>query len=156
PEERMEGPDAVAAIVSQLEGFEAAAAAWESEILPARVSAYDPAWLDDLCLAGRIVWTRLQAPRLSADRAQGLSPVRSTPITLIPRRNLPAWTALVKPATATEPRLSSRAQAVADFLAREGASFFDDIARGLDLPRTFVEEALGELVAVGLVNSDGF
>ena len=27
---------------------------------------------------------------------------------------------------------------------------------GLDLPRTFVEEALGELVAAGLVNSDGF
>jgi ATP-dependent helicase Lhr and Lhr-like helicase len=26
----------------------------------------------------------------------------------------------------------------------------------LDLPRTFVEEALGELVGVGLVNSDGF
>jgi ATP-dependent Lhr-like helicase len=156
PEERMEGPDAVAAIVSQLEGFEAAAAAWESEILPARVSGYDPAWLDDLCLAGRIVWTRLQAPRLAADRAQGLSPVRSTPITLITRRNLPAWTALVEPAAAEDPRLSSRAQAVADLLGREGASFFDDIARGLDLPRTFVEDALGELVAVGLVNSDGF
>ena len=28
--------------------------------------------------------------------------------------------------------------------------------QGLDLPRTFVEEALGELVAAGLVNSDGF
>jgi ATP-dependent Lhr-like helicase len=45
---------------------------------------------------------------------------------------------------------------VADFLARQGASFFDDIVQGLDLPRSFVEEALGELVAVGLVNSDGF
>jgi ATP-dependent Lhr-like helicase len=156
PEERMEGPDAVAAIVSQLEGFEAAAASWESEILPARVSAYDPAWLDDLCLAGRIVWTRLQAPRLAPDRAQGPSPVRSTPITLITRRNLPTWTALVSPAGAESPRLSSRGQAVADFLGREGASFFDDIARGLDLPRTFVEDALSELVAVGLVNSDGF
>jgi ATP-dependent Lhr-like helicase len=62
----------------------------------------------------------------------------------------------VEPAAAEDPRLSSRAQAVADFLGREGASFFDDIARGLDLPRTFVEEGLGELVAVGLVNSDGF
>ena len=34
PDERMEGPDAVAAVISQLEGFEAAAGAWESEILP--------------------------------------------------------------------------------------------------------------------------
>jgi ATP-dependent Lhr-like helicase len=33
---------------------------------------------------------------------------------------------------------------------------FDDIVHGLDLPRTFVEEALAELVGVGLVNSDGF
>ena len=37
PDERMEGPDAVAAVISQLEGFEAAAAAWEAEILPAHV-----------------------------------------------------------------------------------------------------------------------
>jgi ATP-dependent Lhr-like helicase len=156
PDERMEGPDAVAAIVSQLEGFEAAASAWEAEILPARVSSYDPAWLDDLCLAGRVVWTRLEALRLSADRTQGPSPVRSTPVTLITRKNLPVWAALVKPSSAQDLRLSSRAQAVADFLEGQGASFFDDIVRGLDLPRTFVEEALGELVAVGLVNSDGF
>jgi ATP-dependent Lhr-like helicase len=156
PDERMEGPDAVAAIVSQLEGFEAAASAWEAEILPARVSSYDPAWLDDLCLAGRVVWTRLEAPRFSAERTQGPSPVRSTPVTLITRKNLTVWAALVKPSSAEDLRLSSRAQAVADFLGREGASFFDDIVQGLDLPRTFVEEALGELVAVGLVNSDGF
>jgi ATP-dependent Lhr-like helicase len=156
PDQRMEGPDAVAAIVSQLEGFEAAAAAWEAEILPARVSGYDPAWLDDLCLAGRVVWTRLEAPRLSGDRTQGPTPVRGTPVTLITRKNLPVWTALVKPASAEDLRLSSRAQAVSDFLARQGASFFDDIVHGLDLPRTFVEDALGELVAVGLVNSDGF
>ncbi len=156
PDERMEGPDAVAAIVSQLEGFEAAASAWEAEILPARVSSYDPAWLDDLCLAGRVVWTRLEAPRISGDRTQGPSPVRSTPVTLITRKNLPVWAALVKPSSAEDLRLSSRAQAVADFLGRQGASFFDDIVQGLDLPRTFVEEALGELVAVGLVNSDGF
>ena len=49
---RMEGPDSLAAIVGQLEGFEAAAGAWESEILPARLSGYDPDWLDDLCLVG--------------------------------------------------------------------------------------------------------
>jgi len=156
PDERMEGPDAVAAIVSQLEGFEAAAASWEAEILPTRVAGYEPAWLDDLCLAGRVVWTRLDGPKLNPERSQGPSPVRSTPVTLITRRNLPVWTALVKPAAAEDLRLSSRAQAAADYLAQQGASFFDDIVQGLDLPRTFVEEALGELVAAGLVNSDGF
>jgi ATP-dependent Lhr-like helicase len=152
---RMEGPDAVAAVISQLEGFEAAAAAWEAEILPARVSGYEPSWLDDLCLAGRVVWTRLEAPKIAADRAHGPSPVRSTPVTLIARKNLALWTALSQPG-GTELKLSSRAQSVADYLKQHGASFFDDIVAGLDLPRTFVEEALGELVAVGLTNSDGF
>ena len=52
---RMEGPEAVEAVVGQLEGFEAPAGAWESEILPARITNYEPAWLDDLCLAGRSV-----------------------------------------------------------------------------------------------------
>ncbi|MBI3045012.1 MAG: DEAD/DEAH box helicase [Betaproteobacteria bacterium] len=155
-DERMEGPDALAAVASQLEGFEAAAAAWETALLPARVAGYEPAWLDDLCLAGRVAWTRLDAPQPAAARSQGPAPIRSTPVTLITRRNLPVWTALVKPASAEDLRLSSRAQAVADCLSRQGASFFDDIVEALDQPRTFVEDALRELVAAGLVNSDGF
>ncbi|MEQ1881941.1 MAG: hypothetical protein ABL878_13335 [Burkholderiales bacterium] len=56
----------------------------------------------------------------------------------------------------TSTYLSSRAQAVADFLAQHGASFFDDIAEGMDQPRSFVEDALRELTAAGLINSDGF
>ena len=62
---RMEGPDARGGRDRQLEGFEAPAAAWEADILPARVAGYDLTWLDDLCLAGRVVWTRLKrrAPR---------------------------------------------------------------------------------------------
>jgi ATP-dependent Lhr-like helicase len=156
PDERMEGPDAVAAVISQLEGFEAAAAAWEAEILPARVSSYEPAWLDDLCLAGRVLWTRLEAPKPTPDRERGPSPVRATPVTLLTRKNLPIWSALVKAGGAEDLHLSARARTVADFLAAQGASFFDDIVHALDLPRTFVEEALGELVAAGLVNSDGF
>src|ERR1700687_4204342 len=60
PQSRMEGPDALAALLGQLEGVEAPAGAWESEILPARVAEYDPSWLDDHCLAGRIAWIRLR------------------------------------------------------------------------------------------------
>src|SRR5260221_258841 len=51
---RREGPDAVTAVVEQLEGYEAAAGAWESEILPARLAGYEPTWLDDQCLAGHV------------------------------------------------------------------------------------------------------
>ncbi len=52
PDARMEGPDALEAVIGQLEGFQAPAGAWETEILPARVADYEPAWLDDQCLAG--------------------------------------------------------------------------------------------------------
>ncbi len=149
---RVEGADALAAIVSQLEGFEAPAAAWETEILPARVNEYDPAWLDELSLAGRVVWTRLAAARPGGDRTP--APVRTTPVALLGRRNLSVWTALA--ASADPAALSARAQSVADFIAAHGASFFEEIADGTGLLRTQVEEALGELVALGLVNCDGF
>jgi ATP-dependent Lhr-like helicase len=149
---RVEGADALAAVVSQLEGFEAPAAAWETELLPARVNEYDPAWLDELSLAGRVVWTRLAAARTGGDRTP--APVRTTPIALLGRRNLAAWTALA--GSGDEAALSARARSVADFIAAHGASFFEEIADGTGLLRTQVEEALGELVAQGLANCDGF
>src|SRR5262249_20342505 len=37
-----------------------------------------------------------------------------------------------------------------------GASFFDELVEGTGLLRTEIEEALAELVALGLVNSDSF
>src|SRR5262249_40969666 len=60
PGTQMEGRDAVTSIVEQLEGFEAQAGAWESEILPARLANYDPTWLDEQCFAGRISWARIK------------------------------------------------------------------------------------------------
>src|SRR5262249_53353063 len=49
-----------------------------------------------------------------------------------------------------------RAQAVADCIRQHGASFFDELVEGTGLLRTQVEEALAELVALGLVSSDSF
>ena len=152
PEGRMEGPDAVGAILAQLEGFEAPASAWETEILPTRIGEYEPAWLDEQCQSGRFLWNRL-APRKS-DPDRKSAPVRATPITLLARRNARIWTSLTEP---TDPgNLSSKARAVADFIQTHGASFFDEIADGSGLLPTQAEEALAELVALGLVNSDSF
>jgi ATP-dependent Lhr-like helicase len=152
PAGRMEGPDAVGAILAQLEGFEAPASAWETELLPSRISEYEPAWLDEQCLAGRFVWTRL-APR-RGDPERGAAPVRATPIVLLARRSLRLWSTL---AGAVDPvSLSGSAQRVAQYLATHGASFFDEIAPGSGLLPTQAEEALAELVALGLVNSDSF
>ena len=148
---RMEGPDALEILARQLEGFEAPAGAWETEILPARLDSYEPSWLDDQCLAGRIAWARLR-PRNGGERSA--SPVRTTPIALLARRHAGLWASL---SGIEEPaRPSSRAQAVADFIRQYGASFFDELVEGTGLLRPQVEEALGELVALGLVTSDSF
>jgi ATP-dependent helicase Lhr and Lhr-like helicase len=155
PAAHMEGPDAVAAVIAQLEGFEAPAAAWETEILPARVNDYDPAWLDDLCRAGRVVWARLSARRNGPERVA--VPVRTTPITLLTRRDARVWKALAEAAAAnTPPQPSPRGQLVADYIGEHGASFFEEIVDGTHLLRSQVEDALAELVALGLVNSDSF
>lgn len=149
---RVRGPDALAGVLAQLEGYEAAAGAWEAELLPARVADYETAWLDDLCRAGRLVWMRLRARQ--ADHAAG-GPVQATPLVLLPRRERALWTALAGHADA-DPALSSRAQAIADALAAEGALFFDELLVQSGLLKVELEDALGELVAAGTVHADSF
>jgi ATP-dependent helicase Lhr and Lhr-like helicase len=149
---RMQGPDAVAQILSQLEGFEAPAAAWESEILPARIAEYEPAWLDEQCRAGRFLWARLASRNGDPTRRAG--PVRATPIALLARKGVRFWAALADVPHAEH--LSARARAVSDALGEHGASFFDEIVEQARLLPSQVEEALAELVAFGLVNSDSF
>ncbi|HEV2682034.1 MAG TPA: DEAD/DEAH box helicase [Rhodanobacter sp.] len=148
---RLSGPDALVATLAQLEGYEAAAGAWESEILPARIDDYSISWLDELCRAGRINWSRLRT-----GSGGGGGPVRSTPIVLLPRRDLAVWTSVSSASDPQEILLSSRAQAVADALREQGALFFDELIDATRLLRTELEDALGELVAAGRVSADSF
>ncbi|HEY4368254.1 MAG TPA: DEAD/DEAH box helicase [Steroidobacteraceae bacterium] len=152
PATRMQGPDSLGSVLAQLEGYEGPASAWETEILPARIAEYEPAWLDEQCLAGRIVWTRLTAR--AGDAQRGVSPVRSTPIALLSRRNVKLWSGFIQQPERTQ--FTPKAQQVASFIQAHGASFFDEIVDGAGLLPIQVEEALAELVALGLVNSDSF
>jgi len=165
PEHQMEGPESVRAIIDQLEGFEAPAAAWEGELLPARLIEYDPAWLDALCLSGEVVWARLTPPAppvrtasTEGDRSRGSGPVRNTPIALLRRKNFALWNAVFpqssQPGASSE--FSTTTQLVYDYLNERGASFFTDIVENTELLRSQVEEALAELVANGVVVSDSF
>ncbi|MBX3622090.1 MAG: DEAD/DEAH box helicase [Rhizobacter sp.] len=152
---RVSGPEALAAVLSQLEGFEAPAALWEAELLPARVKDYSSAWLDDLCTAGRTLWLRLR-PVAGEARAGGAgTSLRATPILLLPRRSAALWASLA-PALGDDAQLSSRAQRAVAHLAEHGASFFDEMLHGTRLLRTELEEALSELVARGRVNCDSY
>ena len=149
PDTRGTGRDALAAVVEQLEGYEAAASAWEDALLPARLTDYTAGGLDDLCRSGKLVWTRIGAPA----RAAG-TPVKTTPVVLLPRRHLGAWQALRDPDA--QPALSARATQVRDALAAHGAMFFDALLDELHMLPVELEQALGELVSAGLVNADSF
>ncbi|MGH8473194.1 MAG: Lhr family ATP-dependent helicase, partial [Gammaproteobacteria bacterium] len=72
---RLRGERALPEVVQQLQGFSAPAAAWEEDLLPARIGDYRPDWLDSLCLSGRVVWARLES------KVSGGAPIRQTPIT---------------------------------------------------------------------------
>jgi ATP-dependent helicase Lhr and Lhr-like helicase len=153
-ETRLQGPDALPVVLASLEGFEAPARAWETEILPARLKGYEPSWLDAQCLAGRSAWARLTLPAGADGRARPVSPMRSTPIALLDRRRVALWMSLAPPIGAAVP--SPRAQSVLDCLTAQGALFFDELTETARLLRPQVEEALAELVALGLVTSDSF
>ena len=161
PDHQMEGPESLKAIIEQLEGVEAPAAAWEGELLPARMVEYDPAWLDALCLSGEVVWARLTPLTRSAsdngERSRGSGPVRNTPIALLRRKNFSLWSSVFpQPAPTTTSEFSTTTQTVYDYLQARGASFFTDIVENTELLRSQVEEALADLVANGVVVSDSF
>jgi len=151
---RVSGPEALPAVLAQLEGFEAPASLWEAELLPARVKDYASSWLDDLCTAGRTMWTRLR-PLASGVQGGGRSSLRTTPILLLPRRAAPTWSRLAS-AAADDEALGGRAQRVFDFLDTHGASFFDEIADGARLLPAELEDALAELVVRGRANCDSY
>lgn len=152
----IEGPEALAAVLEQLEGFPAAAAAWESSLLPLRIAHYGPDLLDRLCNAGRFVWTRLtpRAQAAAGESPRSPVPVRNTPIAFVPRPHMKYWRALV-PDNGNEP-LGSAAERVLESLREHGALFFADVEEASGLLHSQVETALAELVARGLVTADTF
>lgn len=79
--------------------------------------------------------------------------MRTTPIAILPRQHSGAWTSL---SPHSEGAVSHHAQVVLDYIRQNGASFFPDLVEGCGLLRSQAEEALAELVAVGLVTSDAF
>jgi ATP-dependent Lhr-like helicase len=151
---RVSGPEALPAVLAQLEGVEVPASLWESELLPARVKDYASSWLDDLCTAGRTTWTRLR-PLAAGTQGGGRSSLRGTPILLLPRKSVQLWSRLATGGADAEP-LGGRAQRVADYLEAHGASFFDELVDGCRLLRAELEDALAELVVHGRVNGDSY
>jgi len=157
PGTQLEGREGVLAVIEQLQGFEIAAGGWEAAILPARVTEYRGAWLDDLCLAGTTMWMRLGV-RTGPDDSDAGAPTstRATPMSFLVRDNLPWLLAAARGHGLPPPPRTSVAQDILECLRARGALFYDEIVAGTGRLRAQVTEGLWELVARGLVTADGF
>ena len=150
----LHGADGLLQVIRQLQGFEIASAAWESEVLPRRVFRYDPELLDRLCLAGEVMWGRLSPhPAFESPVTRRVRPTRVAPLTLFLREDA-EW--LLGASHVQTPNLSPSARDVLGEIERQGASFFTDLVRGTGLLASQVEDALWELVAAGVIAADGF
>jgi ATP-dependent Lhr-like helicase len=165
PSSRLAGLDGLRAVLESLDGFELAADAWERAVLPDRVDGYQASMLDTLCLTGEAGWARLSSSSRDATQLIG-----ATPIALFLREHADAWQTLreggsERPAlqeNGDEPDASVRqgfspaALSVLDALRARGASFIPDLKAATGLDEAAVRSALGDLVAAGLISSDGF
>ncbi|HEV8626780.1 MAG TPA: DEAD/DEAH box helicase [Acidimicrobiia bacterium] len=174
PGTQLRGHGGVRIAIEQLQGFEAAAATWEPEILRRRVAEYQPSYLDRLCHDGEVTWLRLTAAQPASDRRS--SPSKATPVALAFREDLMwllqaarlapptsapargsgngsrATVALVEPAV---PEVGATAEVV-EALRDRGAQFLAELASVTRRLPTEIEEALWDGVSRGLLTADGF
>ena len=184
PGTQLHGADGVLQIVTQLQGYEISAASWETHVLPRRLSGYTPDWLDELCLAGDLMWGRLSPhPALTTrgersatrDVDHGLlepggvggersprriRPTRAAPVSLFRRADAGWLLARARAAEGgvapDETALSHPARDLLAALRRRGASFLSDLVRATGRLTSEVEDGLWELLAAGVVTADGF
>ncbi len=148
------GESGLVEAIEQLQGFEAAAGAWEAHLLKARVAGYEPSMLDDLCFGGEVVWGRMTQRHHAIE--QPISKVgltRNGPITLGLRENLD-W--LLDPPPEDDSGLGGAARDILHVLEKRGASFQPDIAKLSRRLPSEVKDGLWQLVAAGRVTADGF
>jgi ATP-dependent Lhr-like helicase len=138
----LEGIDGVAAAIEQLAGVPVPASAWESLVLPARVSDYRPAMLDELTATGEVIWS-----------GQGALPGRDGWIALHPADAAP----LTLQAPADELIPASLEERIIEALASGGAYFAAQL-RQLTVAENeqSVIEALWSLTWAGRVTNDTF
>ncbi len=145
---RRRGVDALLDVVEQLQGAPIAASILETEILPARLDAYDAGDLDAVAAAGEVVWVGVEPlgerdGRIALYLAEHVEKV------------LPPEDVWLKP-DATRTR-DTTAAAILEYLEAHGASFFGQLheATGGGYPAGPVA-ALWDLAWRGLITNDTF
>ncbi len=138
----LEGIDGVAAVIEQLAGVPIPASAWESLVLPSRVSDYTPGMLDELTATGEVIWSGHGALP-GRDGWIALHPADSAPLTLQPSEE--------------ELVAGSLEERIVAALAGGGAYFAAQLRQLAEAENEqSVIEALWSLTWVGRVTNDTF
>ncbi len=152
---RREGMNGLFEAIGQLQGLDIPSVAWERDILPLRIASYRTEWLDELCLTGEVGWMRLFPPPRNPEKSRPMASLtRIAPMSLYLREDL-RWLADRAP----NPEfvgLSSPAMQLLEILTACGAMFGTDLQAETRMLNDHLDDALGELVARGLITADGF
>ena len=136
------GPDRLREVLIGLQGLALPAEVWERDVLPRRVGAYSPSWMDALCAAGELVWV-----------GAGALGRRSGKVALYFREDV----RLLGP---PPPPKEAPAGPVHDMIRERlaaGACFFTDLLADLaGVPSEELQEALWDLVWAGEVTNDAY
>ena len=135
-----------------LQGLALTPRTWEREVLSRRVGAYSPAWMDQLCAAGELVWVGAGALGRNDGRVALYFREDVALLGSPPRRAERAGAS-----GAVEDR-DEQVGVLARVRARMNVSpcFFTDLLADVEAPAAVIEEALWDLVWAGEATNDAF
>ncbi|MGB7589460.1 MAG: DEAD/DEAH box helicase [Solirubrobacterales bacterium] len=137
------GPDRLRDALVPLQGVTLTPKVWEQDVLPRRLGAYSPAWLDELCTSGEVVWVGAGAIGRNDGR-----------VALYFREDVhlagppPANAKLERPEDELHDSIRERLAG--------GPSFWLDLLADLDHPAEELHVALWDLAWSGEVTNDAF
>jgi ATP-dependent Lhr-like helicase len=137
------GPDRLREALVPLQGVALTPKVWEGDVLPRRLGAYSPSWLDELCTSGELVWLGAGALGRSDGR-----------VALYFREDVrlagppPANAKLEAPTGEVHEAIRERLAA--------GPSFWLDLLADLEHPAEDLHNALWDLAWSGGVTNDAF
>jgi ATP-dependent Lhr-like helicase len=137
------GPDRLRDALVPLQGVALTPKVWEGDVLPRRLGAYSPAWLDELCTSGELVWIGAGA-RGRGDGRVALYFREDVRLAGPPPANAKLERAEGEPHEAIRERLAS------------GPSFWLDLLADLEFPAEELHDALWDLAWSGEVTNDAF
>jgi ATP-dependent Lhr-like helicase len=136
------GVERLREVLAPLQGLVLTPGVWERDVLPRRLGAYSPAWLDALCASGELVWV-----------GAGSLGHRNGRVALYFRDDA----ALLGPPTGVDSLAAGDAHEAVRERLQHGAAFFVDLLLGASgYSAAALEDALWDLVWAGEVTNDAF